>query len=359
MVAGLRAPCPVLKRRQSSVIPACSGTEIMQDRRDTGKMKTTVMGSYPKIPAGPGPSVRSAIQRFEKGLLTPSQLFETYSQVIDRVLELANDTQLDRTTDGQIRWYDLFDPIVRDLDNVHSAGLIRLFDNNFYVRHPVITGRLQYQGGTLAAWCREAVSRSQVPIKVALPGLFTFLDLQEDTSYGDTDTLIADLIDVMRLTVRHLVGTGVVEVQWDEPSLVRSSSWSRTQVRQAYEALIDPDLEIEQSIALYWGESSPWLDTLSQLPFSRISCDAVSDPHVLDVLATDKLDIAVGLGVIDARNVRMETPEHLARLLQPILRRQGHERTWIHPSCGLEFLPPDRAEQKVRLLRDTKFLINA
>ncbi len=323
-------------------------------------MKTTVMGSYPKILAGSGPSVRSAIQRFEKGLITPTQLFETYSEVTRRVLDQAFSANLDRTTDGQIRWYDLFDPVVRDLDNVHSAGLIRLFDNNFYVRHPLITGRLQYQGGTLAAWSREAASYSRVPLKVALPGLFTFLDLQEDTSYGNTDNLLADLIDVMRLAVRHLASTGVVEVQWDEPSLAySSSSWSASRVQEAYKTLMDPEVEIEHSIALYWGKSSLWLDTLSQLPLSRISCDAVSEPRVLDILAVDKLNVAVGLGVIDARNVRMEAPEELIRIVEPVLRQQGDERTWIHPSCGLEFLPPDRAEQKIHLLRNIKLRINA
>ncbi len=323
-------------------------------------MKTTVMGSYPKIPAGPGPSVRSAIQRFEKGSITPSQLYDTYDEVTNRVLDLALWANLDRTSDGQIRWYDLFDPVVRDLDNVHSAGLIRLFDNNFYIRHPVITGRLQYQGGTVAAWSRKAASRSRVPLKVTFPGLFTFLDLMEDTSYDNKDALLADLIDVMRLSARNLVGTGVVEVQWDEPSLAFSpSSWPIDHVQQAYKTLIDSAGEIEQSIALYWGKSSPWLEALSQLPFSRISCDTVSEPQLLDILSVDNLNVALGLGVIDARNVRMETPEDLARTLDPILRRQGQERTWIHPNCGLEFLPPDRAEQKVGVLRDVKLLINA
>ncbi|SMC07328.1 5-methyltetrahydropteroyltriglutamate--homocysteine methyltransferase [Sulfobacillus thermosulfidooxidans DSM 9293] len=321
-------------------------------------MKTTVMGSYPKIPAGSGPNVRSAIQRFEKGLLTPSQLFDTYSQVIGRVVDLAFEAQLDRTTDGQIRWYDLFDPVVRDLDNVQSAGLIRLFDNNFYVRHPLITGRLQYQGGTLAAWSREASQRSQVPVKVALPGLFTFLELAEDKSYGNQDALLADLIDVMRLTVKHLEDTGIVEVQWDEPALARNATLSQSLVEEAYRALLDPSIGLDQSIALYWGKSTPWIERLSSLPFSRIYVDAVSEPAILDVLSQTALPMDVGVGLLDARNVRLEEPSEVLQHLEPIILKQGPNKVWIHPNCGLEFLPPDRAEQKVRLLKDIKTLIN-
>ena len=321
-------------------------------------MKTTVMGSYPKIPAGPGPNVRTAIQRFERGLLPPSQLFEIYHQVIGRVLNLAVETQLDRTTDGQIRWYDLFDPVVRDLDNVQSGGLIRLFDNNFYVRHPLITGRLQYQGGTLAAWCRESSSLSPVPLKVALPGLFTFLEMAEDKSYVDQDVLLDDLVDVMRLTIRYLAETGVVEVQWDEPSLARAKTPpSLSRIQHAYQSLLNAVPGIDQSIFLYWGQSASWFEGLSSLPFAGIYLDVVSDPRVLDVLSQNKLDLEIGLGVLDARNVRMEDPHAVLRTLEPVLHKQGTKNIWIHPSCGLEFLPPDRAEQKVRLLQTIKSLI--
>ncbi len=324
-------------------------------------MKTTMMGSYPKIPAGPGPSVRTAIQRFEKGQLSAQQLYNTYQLVVKRVVDLAADANMDRTTDGQIRWYDLFDPVVRDLDNVHSAGLLRLFDNNFYFRHPVITGRLQYQGGTLAAWSQEAVASSRIPVTVVLPGLFTFLALAEDQNYHSADTLLSDLIDVMHLTVQHLESTGIAEVQWDEPALARyGGRWPQDTVHDAYRALLGPagTTVLDQSLALYWGPSSSWVDVLADLPFSRLSFDAISDPSILSRLSAEALPSEVGLGLLDARSVRMEDPKALAAVLSPILAAQGPDRVWVHPSCGLEFLPPDRAALKVRLLQDLKALIN-
>ncbi|MCY0908093.1 MAG: synthase [Sulfobacillus thermotolerans] len=322
-------------------------------------MKTTIMGSYPKIPAGPGPSVRTAIQRFEKGQISPEQLYSTYESVVKRVVDLAADAQCDRTTDGQIRWYDLFDPVVRDLDNVYSAGLLRLFDNNFYVRHPVVTGRLQYQGGTLAAWSREAASLSRIPVTIVLPGLFTFLSMVEDKNYHNEETLLSDLVDVMRLTVCHLADTGIVEVQWDEPALARyADRWPTAFVQEAYQKLLALEGPLEQSLALYWGPSSPWLDTLAALPFARLSFDAVSEPAILDRLASHTLPASVGVGIIDGRNVRMEDAHQVVDILEPVLRRQGSDRVWVHPNCGLEFLPPDRAAAKVRLLQDLKTLIN-
>lgn len=66
----------------------------------------------------------------------------------------------------------------------------------------------------------------------------------------------------------------------------------------------------------------------------------------------------VGVGLLDARNVRLEEPSEVLQHLEPIILKQGPSKVWIHPNCGLEFLPPDRAEQKVRLLKDIKTLIN-
>ncbi len=321
-------------------------------------MKTTVMGSFPKIPSGPGANVRSAIQRFEKGAISPHQLDDTYTRVVERVVNLGAEAGLDRTTDGQIRWYDLFDPMVRDLDNVQSAGLIRLFDNNFYVRHPLITGRLQYQGGTLAAWSREAAELSAVPVKMTLPGLFTFLALAEDQSYHGEEDLLADLIDVMQLTAKGLRSTGIVEIQWDEPALAKyPDRWAPNVVREAYQRLLRGALpEIEQSLALYWGASTSWLDVFANVPLSRISVDTISEAKVLDRLAAERLPMEVGLGMIDARSVRMEDPHNILDMMAPVMKTQGDNRVWLHPNCGLEFLPPDRAEMKVRLLGDIKAL---
>ncbi|MDA8194231.1 MAG: synthase [Thermaerobacter sp.] len=320
-------------------------------------MKTCVLGSFPKIPAGSGASVRSAVQRFERGAIGPRELSTTFRDVTARVVNLADAAHLDVTTDGQIRWYDLFDPLARDIDNFRPSGLLRLFDNNFYYRHPVITGRLQFQGGTLAAWTREAAALSRIPLKVALPGPFTVLALSEDQSYRDRARWLADVVDVLRLEADSLTGTGAVEVQWDEPALAALPGAERGEVRDVYAALTG-GAQLVQSIALYWGLSARWLGGLEGLPVARVYVDAVSDPAVLAALAETVWPFEVGAGLLDARSVRAENPDEVLSRLEPVLRRQGADRVWLHPSSGLELLPPDRAEQKVLALGAIKNLIN-
>ncbi|MCL5064501.1 MAG: synthase [Firmicutes bacterium] len=317
-------------------------------------MKIAVQGSYPKIPAGSGASVRTQIQRFDRGLGSPKDLERSYREVTARVLNLAEDVGLDLTTDGQIRCNDWFDPIVRDIDNVYSEGLLRLFDNNFYYRHPVIRGRLAFQGGTLRYWTEQATEISKVPVKVAMPGPFTFLALSEDQSYHDDDRLLRDLLAVLKMQRESLAGIGAVEVQWDEPSLARDASLDPVRVREVFHELL-AESSIAQSVALFWGSRSHrWLEPLADLPLTTVYCDAVVDPNVFSALASTKWPFTVGIGALDARNVRLEDPADLARQLEPILHRQSSDRVILHPSSGLELLPPDRAEAKVRRLAEVR-----
>ncbi|WP_430626657.1 hypothetical protein [Sulfobacillus thermotolerans] len=369
-------------------------------------MKTTIMGSYPKIPAGPGPSVRTAIQRFEKGQISPEQLYSTYESVVKRVVDLAADAQCDRTTDGQIRWYDLFDPVVRDLDNVYSAGLLRLFDNNFYVRHPVVTGRLQYQGGTLAAWSREAASLSRIPVTIVLPGLFTFLSMVEDKNYHNEETLLSDLVDVMRLTVRHLADTGIVEVQWDEPALARyADRWPTAFVQEAYQKLLaleglvldlahlvhEEAVALEKAGARYIQIDEPALSTrpeeldlaieamaivtegltaktishicygdfdtilpgLFELPVDQLDLEAANQNYaLLDLLARHPWpqNKELALGVVDVHTHRIESVDEVKAGIRRALEIVPLNNLLIDPDCGLKTRTWDEATEKLRVM---------
>lgn len=313
-------------------------------------MRITSLGSYPKIATDHGPSVRAAIQRFERQGLSATGLDQVYRDVTQRVLTIAAESRLDLTTDGLIRWNDMFDAVVRDVENVASGGLLRLLDNNFYYRHPVIRGRLSYQGGVLRWWLQEAQRLSSVPLKAVLPGPLTFLKLAEDDSYRNRGRLLSDLVEVLRLEAQSLRDIGLAEIQWDEPALAYYPDWNVAEVRDALGALID-GAEIPQAVALYWGPTvHSWLEPLSQMGFDRIYCDAVSDPKVLPYLEQHALSCQVGLGLIDARQVSRESVSGVARAIERVLAVQGNEKVWLHPNGGLELLPPDRAEDKLRLL---------
>jgi 5-methyltetrahydropteroyltriglutamate--homocysteine methyltransferase len=313
-------------------------------------MKATVLGSYPKIPAGPGPSVRAALNRFERREIGPRELEDTYRAVTRRTLAIFAEAGLTTVTDGQIRWNDLTDPVVRDVDNLVPGGLERFFDNNFYYRQPTVVGRIQWQGGVLAEWTRLARADTTRPLKVALPGPVTVLALADDRSYGDSSTLLADLVEVLALEAASVARAGAVEIQWDEPAAVVDSPVAPADAVAAWKTLVAANPDVPQSLALYFGLQGAWLDRLTTVGVGRVYFDLVSDPALLQRLATERLPFEVGLGLIDARDVRLEPPEETIRHIAAVSAVQGPTRVWLHPNTGLEFLPPDRAAEKVRHL---------
>lgn len=314
-------------------------------------MKITVLGSYPRIPAGAGPSVRTALNRFDAGQITPWELETTVRAVTRSVLELAAEMGLDTTTDGQIRWHDLLDPIVRDVDNLRPGGLQRYFNNNFYYRRPEIVGRLAWAGGALAEWTRIARALyPDVALKVALPGPFTVAQLADDLSYRDRARLLADLVDVLRLEAESVARVGVAEIQWDEPALVAGNPPPTGEVEAVLRDLAVGPWACPVSLAFYFGSLTPYLDVLARLPYARVYGDVVADPTLATFWSTETVPYEVGLGLLDAREVRLEAVDAVAETVAAVVARQGRDRVWLHPNAGLEWLPPDWARRKVERL---------
>jgi 5-methyltetrahydropteroyltriglutamate--homocysteine methyltransferase len=313
-------------------------------------MKTTVLGSYPKIPARSGPSVRQAIQRFERRAIGPRELERVQREATRRAIGVFQEAGLTRITDGQIRWNDLTDPVVRDTDNLIAGGLERFFDNNFYYRQPTVVGRLQYQGGVLAEWTRLAVADSSTPLKVALPGPITVAALADDKSYGNRAFLLADLVEVLALEAKSLARAGAVEIQWDEPAAVAGSPVDAAEAAAAWSALVAANSDLEQSLALYFGPAGPWLEPIGDTGIRRVYLDLVADPSLAAGLSRERVPFEVGLGLLDARNVRLEDAGPVISTVRAVAECQGWDRVWLHPNAGLEFLPPDRAEAKVKWL---------
>ena len=74
-------------------------------------------------------------------------------------------------------------------------------------------------------------------------------------------------------------------------------------------------------------------------------------PEELDRLTEVRADIRLGLGVIDVKDLQVETPDQVARRIEALARRVGTERVaYLHPDCGLRMLPRAVADGKLRAL---------
>ena len=105
----------------------------------------------------------------------------------------------------------------------------------------------------------------------------------------------------------------------------------------------------------YFGDALPLYDELQALPVDVLGLDLTYSPKLADRIAEAGTGKTLGLGLVDGRNTKLETPDAVFPLLDRVLPRAG-QPAYLNPSCGLEFLPRARARQKLetmaRLARD-------
>src|SRR5438093_12459205 len=109
-------------------------------------MKTTVVGSYPKIPNRPRPArLRQAINRRDRGEITSEELARVADEVTIEAIQEQVDAGVDVVTDGQIRWDDDQTYVTMSMGGVERGGLQRYLDTNTYYRQPEIVGPVSWK----------------------------------------------------------------------------------------------------------------------------------------------------------------------------------------------------------------------
>ncbi len=319
-------------------------------------MKTTIIGALPKLPVRyeEPDNVRRALNAFEAGRVGVANLETVEAATQARAIAWQEEARIDLLGDGQTRWQDLVSPLCLDLAGAEAGGLLRFFDNNTYYRHPVVTGRLRLEGRTLPGWFAEARALTSRPLKAALPGPFTFARLSEDRQYGDLESLLADAAEAIGLIAALMRHRGADLVELEEPALAREREAGARAL--GLRAVADAAARAGGPVrlALYFGDPASWLDALADLPLDGVSFDLVSAPRTAEALASQTFPGRVGLGLVDSRDLRPEDPDALCARIEPIARRQGAERLFLHPTTSLEYLPSDGAVRKLDLLARTQ-----
>jgi 5-methyltetrahydropteroyltriglutamate--homocysteine methyltransferase len=66
----------------------------------------------------------------------------------------------------------------------------------------------------------------------------------------------------------------------------------------------------------------------------------------------------LGLGLLDGRNTKLEDVDEVVRTLDRLLPQLRSQECYLNPSCGLEYLPRDRALRKLQRLVEIRKRIN-
>ena len=314
-------------------------------------MFATVVGSYPKVPNRPRPArLRNAINKLDRGAITQAELDTVADEVTIEALEEQAAAGLDLVTDGQIRWEDEQTYFARELAGISINGLIRWFDTNMYYRQPVVEGAVTWQKPVTVRDYSFAVEHSAKPVKPVLTGPYTLARLSVDKHYHDNESLALALAEALNQEAKALEQAGATLIQFNEPAILKQKD-DFASFAAICKRLVD-GLTAETSLYLYFGDAEGIYPQLLELPFDLIGLDFVMGAANEALLRSAPFTKKLGLGIVDARNTRLESPEQIAERIRSLSDGIDPENVHVSPSAGLEFLPREVAQEKLRLLAE-------
>jgi 5-methyltetrahydropteroyltriglutamate--homocysteine methyltransferase len=306
-------------------------------------------GSYPRIGDQPKQQrLRKAYGRLERGEISAENFEKVQRFVAKAAIREQEEAGLDLVTDGQISWYDPVSHLAGKLEGVKINGLLRFFDTNFYFRQPIITAKLGWKGPWVQDEFVFAKKNSKKQVKQVLTGPYTLakLSIVQTNAYPHLRDLVMDIANLMAREVEGLVRAGAAMIQIDEPAIIRHPADFEI-LREAITALARKKGKSKLALYTYFGDVAPIYDRLQSLPVEILGLDFTYSSQLLDRVARDGSDKRLGLGLIDGRNTRVETKEEVFKQLNRILPKLKGDTCYINPSCGLEYLPRDKAYRKL------------
>ena len=308
-------------------------------------MKTTVTGAYPKI-SDEHQDLRRALHRHDRGELDADGLSRVLDESTRWAIGELDWAGLDVINDGQVRWDDLLAPFARAWSGCDRGPLERFYDNNTYFRQPVITGPITTEGTTLVRDFEFARGVARGQLKAAVCGPLTFATLAEDHHYRSLEDRTLAVADAIAAEIRGLGAAGATLVDVEEPALVAHPEHFAL-ARAAVERLALAGVPL--ALQTYFFPADPLLDALAAFPVAQVGVDVRSrDTDALGRL--NALRQTVVLGIVDARNTRVETESELVDLIEAALKQLPADYLWLAPTTGLEYLPHDVAVKKLKVL---------
>jgi 5-methyltetrahydropteroyltriglutamate--homocysteine methyltransferase len=316
-------------------------------------MKTTVVGAYPKN-SDERQDLRRALHKADRGELDEAGLASVLDETTVWAIGEIAGAGIDIINDGQIRWDDLLAPFARAWRNCERGPLERFYDNNTYFRQPIIKGPIETDGQTLVrdfAFADRALG-GRASLKGAVCGPLTFATLTaEDTHYKDVEARTLAVADALAKELAGLAAAGAKVVDVEEPALA------------AHPELVDLERAALQRLAKggvtvalypYFFPIDKIVERLDVAPVGVLGVDVRS--RETSTRAIERLRAfkgTVSLGVVDARNTRLETAREIGELVDAALRVLGDERRlYLSTTTGLEYLPHDVAKKKLSALAD-------
>lgn len=312
--------------------------------------------SYPRVGEGSqAQRLRRAYAQREVGKVTDAAYADVLDGYVTEVIAEQESAGLDLVTDGQVGWYDVIARPASALDNVAIRGIVRFFDTNTYVRQPEPTGPV---GGTfgLAADHQRAKAHATKELKAVVTGPYTLARHTILHDNGDFLHAATAYAEALARELEALNAAGATFVQIDEPSLLQQPDDAEL-VRNLLQRATQTKGNLTLSLTTYFGDATTIYGELMNMPVDVVGFDLIYGPTVADAMVHHGADRPVALGAIDGRNTKLDDVKTIAYTVNRVgeaLQARGIDAVHLQPSCGLEFLPRDRALRKLERMAEIR-----
>jgi len=343
-------------------------------------LPVTTVGSWPRPPA-----LLRAQREVAAGRLDAASWERMADDAVLEVLKAQEAAGVDLVTDGEQRRDNFYSFVADKLDGVRSMTLAEMFDvvedkagfeeilrtldvPAYSISNPTCVGRIERRQPLARREVEFLRQHTDKPIKVPLPGPYLLtrsMFVQEVTRdvYPTKEALAEDVVRILREELADLEEAGVDFVQLDEPvltELVFTQGRTRTFMCAALAARKDPAEELELAVDLVnrvvdgfehvrtglhvcrgnWsrdestllaGGYAPLRPYLERMNVRQLVLEYATE-RAGDLIPFDGKEL--GLGVVNPRTDRVETPEEIRSSLSRALEMFPPDRLFLNPDCG-------------------------
>ncbi|MCD6372466.1 MAG: 5-methyltetrahydropteroyltriglutamate--homocysteine methyltransferase [Thermococcus sp.] len=289
-------------------------------------------------------SLSKKLEQYYLGRLSEEKLEEAYREHTRRAFENLRRAGIRVITDGLYRWDDIFNPLIRFIDGVEVNGLFKFYENNFFYRSPVVKGELSLGENPIPEWLNVALEIKEevypgAVLKAVLPGPVTLAYHSINEAYESLDELAEAYAGVLAELMKELP-VELVELQ--EPALAAELSRATREKSDSVSAETAKALieRLEKVKAL-------WVVTYFGTP-RGFPEGVILNFDLVEGTLPENYRGDLGVGIVNARETKMERRDRLVDKLKPLLRKHG--KLYVTPNTLLDFLPESVAWRKLKLL---------
>ena len=339
---------------------------------------TSVVGSLPRPEW-----LIDGIKKFEHGELTEKQLNQFYDDAVKLVIKEQEMTGVDEISDGEQRRFSFLAFVaerlssfkiipVKELMNPEARKYVKEMNLPIsIISNPVIVDKIKRTAPLAVEELRFAMRHTKKPVKAPIIGPFTLLinswnRKKSGHVYKSPEDSFEDLTRMLREEIIALRDNGASFIQLDEPAignfvdyrytkwLLTLNQWKIGDVQELHaiaSELINKTVKGVNGVKLgvhicrgNWpadeahlshGGYENMIKEILEMKVQQLVLEyATRRAGSFEVFEKNPWDREIGLGVIDVKNPKIETPEEIVQRVEKASKIFDVDKITLNPDCG-------------------------